>query len=177
MPPYLAAPHFHLSRLPVSTKIALTCFSLLLLFGMGLVALRLYPERTRFTTEGAKDNFGGNEWRQERGEIVEQERARPTERQIYDVLHPHSFMMAVIYFILCHLMEMCSAPKFVKIALYLIAFVSLVAVLLAPLLIWNRLSWAPLAGPAVATMTGSFAVMTVVPVLQMWCGRKEQNGS
>jgi len=172
MPPYLAIPHFHLSKLPITTKIALTCFALLLLFGMGFVLLRLYPERTRFTSDGAKDNFSGNEWRQERGEIVEQERAKPSERQIYDIIHPHSFMMAVIYFILCHLMEMCYAPRAVKIGLYVASFLSLVTVLLAPLLVWNHLGWASVVGPAVATLMAAFAIMTLLPVVQMWWVRR-----
>jgi hypothetical protein len=174
MPPYLSIPHYHLSKLPITTKIALTCFSLLLLFAMGFVLLSYYPERTKFTTDGAKDNFAGNEWRQERGEIVDQERAKPTERQIYDIIHPHSFMMAIVYFILCHMMEMCYAPKFVKIGLYLTAFLSLATVLLAPLLIWNRLSWAPIVAPAIIVMMGSFVLMTLSPVIQMWVVRDKK---
>jgi hypothetical protein len=138
---------------------------------MGFVVAVYYPERTKFTSEGAKDNFAGNEWRQEKGEIVEQERAKPTERQIYDILHPHSFMMAILYFILCHMMEMCYAPRWLKITLYLTAFLSLAAVLLAPLLVWSKLSWSWLVAPAVVAMMGTFAIMTVLPVVQMWMVR------
>lgn len=171
MPPYLSIPHYHLSKLPISTKVALTCFSLLLLFAMGFVLLAYYPERTKFRTDGAKDNFAGNEWRQDRGEIVEQERAKPTERQIYDIIHPHSFMMAIVYFILCHMMEMCYAPRWLKIGLYLASFLALATVLLAPLLVWNKLSWAPVVAPAVVAMMGLFAGMTLLPLIQMWVVR------
>ncbi|MBI2899440.1 MAG: hypothetical protein HYY17_04600 [Planctomycetes bacterium] len=171
MPPYAAIPRFHLSNLPVTTKVALTCFALLLLFAMGFTALVSYPERTKYAADGARDNFAGTEWRQERGEIVEQERAKPSERQIYDIVHPHSFLMAVVFFILCHMMEMCRAPRAVKIGLYLLAFVSTVAVLLAPLLVWKRLAWAPVVGPAVIVMTATYAILTVVPLVQMWMMR------
>ncbi|GEM_PF-6907573 len=173
MPPYLSIPHFHLSKLPLTTKIALTCFALLLLFAMGFVLVAYYPERTKFAADGARDNFAGTEWRQDRGEIVEQERARPTERQIFDILHPHSFMMAVVYFILCHLMEMCYAPRWLKIGLYLGTFLALVTVLVSPLLVWKKLSFAPVVGPAVAAMMGLFAVMTLLPVVQMWAVRQK----
>jgi hypothetical protein len=168
MPPYLSIPHYHLSKLPITTKIALTGFTLLLLFAIGFVVFSYFPERTKFTTEGVKDNFAGNEWRQERGEVVEQERAKPSERQIYDIVHPHSFMMAVIYFILCHMMEMCYAPRWLKIGLYVVAFVSLAAVLVAPLLVWNKLAWAPIVAPSVVVLMATFAVMAITPTVQMW---------
>lgn len=174
MPPYLSIPHYHLAKLPITTKIALTCFTLLLLFAIGFVVLTYYPERTKWTADGAKDNFAGNEWRQEQGEIVEQERAKPSERQIYDIVHPHSFMMAVIYFILCHMMEMCYAPKWAKIGLYLVAFASLATVLVAPLLVWNKLTWAPIVAPSVVVMMGSFAVMALLPTVQMWIVRERK---
>lgn len=168
MPPYLAAPNYHLSRLPVTTKWALTVFYAMVLAALVFAAVPLFGERTGYTRRGVEVNVAGTDHLQDRGEIVEREVAGKTTRQIYDIVHPHSFLMPVIFFILCHLMEMSYAPKAAKIALYLAAGAATLLVTFAPLLIHASLKFAIVLIPAVVTLVLTYATMIFVPAVQMW---------
>jgi hypothetical protein len=171
MPPYLASPHFHLSRLPVTTKWALTFFDLSLLAALVFVGVAVFAERTGYTRQGVEVNVVGTDHLQEKGVVVDQEVAAKTKRQLYDIVHPHSFLMPVIFFILCHLMEMAYAPKGLKIALYVGSGASMILVTFAPLLIRASLGFAVLLVPATVILLVSFTVMIVAPAVQMWFPR------
>jgi hypothetical protein len=169
MPPYLATPYFHLSKLPITTKIALTCFSGALLSGILFVTLGVFMERTGFETRKVQANFAGDERvTRETGHRFEGMHSEPSRRALYDIVHPHSFMMPLLYFVLCHMMEMSYAPRAVKIGLYLGAFASMMVVTSAPLLVAWSLGFAPLVTAAVVVMSATFAVMTAIPPWQMW---------
>lgn len=169
MPPYFAAPYFHLSRLPVTTKVAVTGFSVSLLAAILFVAFAVFAERTGYKVRDVKANFAGDERVTEQtGEKFDRMHAAPSRRAIYDIVHPHSFLMPVIYFILCHLMEMSLAPRRLKLGLYLGALAAMLLVIFSPLLVWTHLSLAPVVIPAVVTMLGAFAAMAILPVWQMW---------
>ncbi len=171
MPPYLAVPHYHLSKLPVTTKVALTCFATALLGAMLFVTLGVFMERTGFETRRVQANWAGDErvTRETGQRFGEREMySEPGRRALYDIVHPHSFMMPLLYFVLCHMMEMSYAPRGVKIALYVGAFVSMMLVTFAPLLVSWSIGWAALVPPAVGVMSAAFAVMTAVPAWQMW---------
>jgi hypothetical protein len=172
MPPYLASPHFHLSRLPVTTKWALTFFDLSLLAALVFVGVAVFAERTGYTRRGVEVNVVGTEHLQAQGEVVDQEVAAKTKRQLYDIVHPHSFLMPVIFFILCHLMEMAYAPKGFKIALYVGSGASMTLVIFAPLLIHASLAFAVVLIPATVILLASFALMIVLPAIQMWFPRR-----
>jgi len=173
MPPYLSIPHYHLSKLPVTTKVALSCFTVTLVAAMAFVAFAVYAERTGYSSRGAKLNILGDEKVREMGEplgdkVMVQGKSK---RELYDIVHPHSFLMPVIYFILCHLFEMSFAPKWLKIGLYVISAASMVAVIFAPVLIAAAPAFAGLLAPAVVVMLLSFAGMAVSPTVQMWVVR------
>jgi hypothetical protein len=173
VPPYLSIPHFHLSKLPVTTKVALTCFSLALLFAILFVTVAVFGERTDYETKGVQANFAGDERvSRETGAKFEKMYAEPSKRAIYDIIHPHSFMMPLIYFVLCHLMEMTYAPRGLKIGLYVGAFVAMMLVVFAPLLVWTTIALAPVVIPSVVGMGLAFVVMLVLPTWQMWFGGK-----
>lgn len=172
MPPYLASPHFHLSRLPATTKWALTFFDLSILTGLVFVGVALFEERTGYTRRGVEVNVVGTDHLQAQGVVVDQEVAPKSKRQLYDIVHPHSFLMPVIFFILCHLMEMAYAPKGLKIALYVGSGAAMMLVIFAPLLIRASLAFAALLIPATVILLVSFAVMIVVPAIQMWFPRR-----
>lgn len=173
MPPYLSIPHYHLSKLPVTTKVALTCFTLTLTAAMAFVAFAVYAERTGYRTQGAKLNYLGDEKVREMGEAVDEKvmvQAK-SKRELYDIVHPHSFLMPVIYFILCHLFEMSFAPRWLKIGIYVLAAVSMMAVIFAPVLIAAAPAFAALLAPAVVVMLLAFAGMALSPTIQMWVVR------
>ena len=171
MPPYLAIPHFHLSKLPATTKVALTGFSLALLTGILFVAFAVFKERTGYKVRNVQANFAGDERvGRETGQKVEAMYAEHNERSINDIVHPHSFMIPLIYFVLCHLMEMSYGPKAFKMTVYIVAFVGMMGVIFSPLLVWSNISLAGVVIPAVVGMLGCFVVMILVPTWQMWFG-------
>ncbi len=173
MPPYLAIPHYHLSKLPVTTKVALTCFTLTLVLAMAFVAFAVYAERTGYSTRGAKLNYLGDEKVREMGEPVGEKVMvqQKSKRELYDIVHPHSFLMPVIYFILCHLFEMSYAGKWLKIGLYVGGALSMIAVIFAPVLVAAMPACAILLAPAVVVMLLAFTAMAVSPTIQMWVVR------
>jgi hypothetical protein len=174
MPPYLSIPHFHLSKLPPTTKVALTCFSLALATAILFVVVAVFGERTGYEVRGVQANFAGDERvARETGQKLETMHQEPSRRAIYDVIHPHSFMMPVIYFILCHLMEMSYGPRWFKMAAYVAAFLAMMTVIFSPLLVWWRIGTAPVVIPAVVVMGGLFLVMAAVPTAQMWLSREK----
>ncbi|MBI2933361.1 MAG: hypothetical protein HYY16_17085 [Planctomycetes bacterium] len=171
MPPYMAVPQFHLSRLPLTTKVALSCFYAATFAAIAFTAFAVFAERTHWRTAEVQANFAGDERvTEETGRTFDRMHAAPSRRAIYDVVHPHSFMMPLLYFVLVHLMEMCASRRAFKMTLYLGAFASMMLAMFAPLLVWTSLSLAVVVVPAVALMLGSFALMITVPAYQMWLG-------
>jgi hypothetical protein len=172
MPPYLALPHYHLSKLPATTKVALTGFALTVAIGILFAAFGVFAERTDWDNRNVKAHFAGDERAsRETGHAYETMHQEPTRRAIYDIVHPHSFLMPVLYFILTHMMEMCFAPRWLKFGLYGGAFLAMILVIFAPYLVWKSLAWAPVVAPAVGALVVSFLIMTAVPVWQMWTGQ------
>jgi hypothetical protein len=192
MPPYLAVPYFHLSKLPLTTKLALTGFYLSILSGVVFVAVVYFPkvlepareasknflQRDIGMIEAARPHFApheidrevmekGGESREEIDRHVEEQKAGQ-RRKAYDIIHPHSFLMPVVYFILCHLMEMTTISRGVRIGLYGAGFVGMMATIFAPLTVLH----APvLAIPTFAllyVMLICFAAMATVPAIHMW---------
>jgi hypothetical protein len=115
----MAIPHYHLSKLPITTKVALTGFSLATLAAIAFSVFAVFQERTEFESKGVKANFVGDERvTKETGERFEKMYAEPSKRARYDVVHPHSFMMPLLYFVLTHMMEMSFGARNLKIGMY-----------------------------------------------------------
>ncbi len=169
MPPYLSIPHFHLSKLPATTKVALTCFTLALVSAILFVVVAVFGERTDYEVKGVQANFAGDERvTRETGAKFEKMHGEPSRRSIYDIIHPHSFMMPLIYFVLCHLMEMSYGPRWFKMGAYVAAFAAMMTVIFSPLLVWWKIALAPVVIPAVVVMGALFLTMAVLPAWQMW---------
>lgn len=170
MPPYLAIPHFHLSKLPVTTKVALTVFTLSLLAGLAFVAFAVFESHSGYTTQGVQINYAGSErYAKETGDIQDRMVAEKSKDEVHDfVVHPHSFTIPIVFFILCHLMEMCFAPRRLKLLLYLASGVAMLAVIFTPALVLVSLPAAVILVPAAVALFVSFAVMAILPTWQMW---------
>ena len=173
MPPYIQIPHYHLSKLPLTTKVALTGFSLGTVAAIAFSVFAVFAERTDLSSKGVKANFAGDERvTKETGEKFEKMYAEPTRRALYDVVHPHSFMMPLLYFVLTHMMEMSFGTRNLKLGMYVAAFVSMMVVAFAPVLVAWKLSTAPLLIAAVVVMSLTFTYMAAVPAWQMWFAAK-----
>lgn len=169
MPPYMQIPHYHLSKLPATTKVALTGFSLATLAAILFSALGIFGERTGFETRRVQANFVGDERvTSETGVPLQEMVAEKPKRHLYDIVHPHSFMMPLIYFVLTHMMEMSYARRATKMVLYVLGFVSMMLTTFSPLLIAWRIGFAPLLTASVIVMSLVFTILAVVPPWQMW---------
>jgi hypothetical protein len=172
MPPYLAPPYFSLSRLPPTTKVGLSCFYVMILGALAFAAFGVFRERTQFDADRTHANFAGYE-------VLPREKqtdplpARLPARHRMDIIHPHSFLMPILFFILLHLMEMTRAPRGAKLSLYLAGFAGTVGVVLAPWLAYESRAGAVVTIAAVVAQLGSFGLMIVVPVVEMWGGSSE----
>lgn len=173
MPPYMQIPHYHLSKLPATTKVALTGFSLATLVAIGFSVFAVFAERTDLGSKGVKANFAGDERvSKEEGTKFEKMYAEPSKRALYDVVHPHSYMIPLLYFVLTHMMEMSYGSRGLKMGLYVSAFVSMMLVVFAPLMVSWKLGTAPLVIGGVSVMSLTFAYMAAVPCWQMWTSEK-----
>ncbi len=170
MPPYFAPPHFPLNRLPVTTKVALTVFCTCMLAGLLFVGIAVFGHITGYTTRGVQLNYAGSDAVFEAtGETQETDVQGKVDREINElIIHPHSFMMPLIFFVLCHMMEMTAAAKWLKLSVYIGSGVSMLAVIFVPALILSNLWIAVLLVPAVVVLMISFGIMTVLPPWQMW---------
>lgn len=192
MPPYLAVPYFHLGKLPFTTKLALTGFAAGILSGLVFVAIVYFPKVLEPAREASRNflkrdvgTFGAmrphfapheidREVMEKGGESPEEiekhvrEQKEGQKRKAYDIIHPHSFLMPVVYFILCHLMEMTTVARAVRIGLYSAGFAGMMATIFAPLTVLHMPSLAVPTFLLLYGMVVCFAAMTVMPVLQMW---------
>jgi len=192
MPPYLAIPYFHLSKLPLTTKLALTGFYLSILTGLGFVAVAYFPKVLEPEREASKNflkkdvgivenvhkHFDPTQIDREAmeragatAEEIEKQVAdqrKGQQRKAYDIIHPHSFLMPVVYFILCHLMEMTTLHRGARIGLYSVSFAGMMLVTFAPLTV-PAMPW--LAAPTflgLYLMLACFATMALAPMIHMW---------
>lgn len=170
MPPYLAPPYFSLSRLPITTKVGLTCFYLMILGALAFTGFVVFAERTGYDADRAHDNFRGTDWRWEAGQTPPIDVAEKTPRQRHDIIHPHGFLMPILFFILVHLMEMTRVPRAAKIVLYVTAFAGTVVVIAAPWLAHASRAWAGVLVAAVIAQLSTYALMILAPMGEMWFG-------
>jgi hypothetical protein len=197
MPPYLAMPYFHLSKLPATTKLGLTLFCLSLSAGFVFVGLAYFPHILRMEKTSARESrqkeygdveafrvhFGPHlavrELLEKAGapteEIerqVEAERTSDsTRRQAFDIIHPHSFLMPVVYFILMHLMEMTALSRRLKFPLYSVSGAAMALTVFAPLIVLGAPGMAPVCFGALYAMLACFLGMALGPLYPMWFGK------
>ena len=192
MPPYLSMPYFHLSKLPLTTKVGLTVFYLSLSAGFIFVGMIYFPRILEDPKEQSKNmlkqeigdvaatrnHFAPQEMTREvmkkQGapskdidEAVETNR-KGQERKAYDIVHPHSFLMPVIFFILIHLVEMTTLWHRAKIPLYVGSGIAMIVTVFAPLIVLNAPGLAPFCFGAMYVMLLAFLAMAMGPMYQMW---------
>lgn len=100
-------------------------------------------------------------------EIDEQERTSYVG-WIEKVVHPHSMIIPVMFFILVHLTEMTRLNGVFRLVLYSISFLGVVGVIFAPLYVWSVASMAWILIPSVFMLAVTFLFMTFNGLYQMW---------
>ncbi|MGE4601977.1 MAG: hypothetical protein AAEJ65_03635 [Planctomycetota bacterium] len=163
---------FTLARANPSTRVLLTLFLCTVLAGC-LVALLQYSGKSGgFSSDDALRWIEGNEQDYEAEEIYPQK----SPREILAIVHDHIFSLALLLFVVLHLVELTPWAETPKISLSLIGYGSLALSLLSPWGLHWQWPFAPLtlriggAGLLLVLATGSLACLDEL----WWAARRRK---
>lgn len=164
MTQYYKMPGFSLANANPATKVLLTLFLLTVLGGLG-VALLQYYDRAGFGARGATEWVLGNEDDPAPPEL----RSPKSYRELLSITHEHAFALPMLLFVLLHLVALTSIREGAKIALYVVAFLSLVGSLAGPWFIAYRgPGWTTLVRGAGAGLAASIGVSALLCLWETW---------
>lgn len=188
---YTLIPKMHLSRLPLPTKILLTCFVLSIDVGLWVGSLK-YTHRAEFSPSGATRYWAGDGASRDpgdallpgedeiaepspAGELRRAPSARKSTRFLVDTVHPHLFTVPIVLFILLHLLILTRLPDAAKIALHVHGFASFAATFGLPFWIAAH-DVATGTGAALFVVAGvnlfaSFALVSAILLFETWLVR------
>ena len=166
MPPHVAVPAFHISRLSFSTRVLMTLFILSSAGGSVFVSTAVYHVRTGWTSGGAEEHFRGNEGLPP--DQVKELKVRMPDEQLADVIHPHAYMIPLFLFTLGHMLSLCSLDERTKIALYVASFLGGAGVTFAPWLVRAAPGWGWALQASMFLFLASLVALSAIPLLQMW---------
>ena len=165
MTQYYAYKRFRLDRAPRNTRVLITCFYFMITLAVAVGILN-YKVRTGLTPSGAEEWYLGNE---NATEQVTELLFPKTVRELLDVTHPHLFEQTIIIFILCHFFGLTRVAESRKIAIYLLAFLS---VLIDTGMPWLVRFVSPAFGVghvvSVTFLSIMFLILILVPLREMW---------
>ncbi len=188
---YTLSPKMHLSRLPLPTRVVLTCFVAMIQAAL-LVASLKYSDRADFTPTGAQrylhgDAGGGpadavapsKEPSNEDDELLPGESEiedgalrvrspRKSTRALVDIVHPHLFTVPIVQFIFLHLLILTRLSDRWKIALTLHAFGSCAATFGLPFLVAASGAGALPFLVAGANLVLSFVGVGLLLLVELW---------
>jgi hypothetical protein len=174
---YLTRQRLHISLFHPLMKVLMSLY--IVSVGAGLwVATIKYSDRAEWTAEGVELYVHGNE--AETGEelfgdpfagIDEELAEGMTRRQIVDIAHPHLFSVPVVLFILGHLLHLTRLHDGLKLGINVVAFTSFLATFLLPFVIVDDATLAPVLFGCGWAMLISFALLCLVPLVEMWLGK------
>lgn len=158
-----------LANLRRPDKILITLFSVTLAVALCVGVLNYY-ERTQLTAQGTREWYRGNEWTPDATAM----KFAKTPLELLDVTHPHLFFQTIMFFILCHIFSLSEVSDRRKVAVYAVAFGSVLTEAGFPWLIrYVSGAFAPFMIVSSAAMTLSVLTLLVVPVKEMWWPRKQ----
>lgn len=166
---------FALATAPASIKALVTAFVVMAALGV-TVGFVNYQVRTGLTAEGSaawyRSGVAANPEAADTDPAT-QEGAMPlyakTPLEILDSTHPHLFNQAFLFFVLGHLLALCSMKARWKTATYLAGYAGVAIDVASPWLIRYAgagFAWLQMAGHL--AMAGAFLVLIVVPLWSMW---------
>lgn len=177
---YTLSPKLHLSRLPLPTRVVLTCFVVMIQAAL-LVAAQKYTDRADFTTAGAQRYLHGEEGgatakddellageSEIEGDALRVRSPRKSTRQLVDIVHPHLFTVPIVQFIFLHLLILTRLPDRWKIALTLHAFGSCAATFGLPFLVASSGAGATPFIVAGANLVLSFVGVGLLLLVELW---------
>lgn len=176
---YTLTPKLHLSRLPLPTRVVLTCFVVMIESAL-LVASQKYSDRAEFTPSGAESYFHGDGAADAgsppllpgEDQIDDSAPAQPrpakSTRALVDIVHPHLFTVPIVQFILLHLLILTRLADRAKIALTLHGFGSCAATFGLPFVVAGSGHGAWLFIAAGANLLASFVGVGALLLVELW---------
>ena len=183
---YTLSPKLHLSRLPLPTRVVLTCFVVMIEAAL-LVAAQKYGDRADFTPAGAQRYLHGDAdgaapsdaAPREEIELLEGESEiedgalsprspRKSTRHLVDIVHPHLFTVPIVQFIFLHLLILTRLSDRWKIALTLHSFGSCAATFGLPFLVASSGAGATPFIVAGANLVLSFVGVGLLLLVELW---------
>jgi hypothetical protein len=166
---YFAFRGFRLWRAPLSTRVLLTLFDVMIAAATA-VGIAMYHVRTHLTPAGTRAYYLGNEGAAAPGEEMLFARSL---KELLDVTHAHAFEQTFLFFILCHLFALTRVADRLKTVVYAASFGSVALDLAAPYLIrYVSPALAPLQPANTALMTAVLLALLAVPLYEMWVYRE-----
>jgi hypothetical protein len=152
-------------------RILITLFSVTLTVAL-LVGVINYHQRTELTVKGTQEWYRGNE-----GDAAPAVLKFPkTTLELLDVTHPHLFFQTIMFFLLCHIFSLTQTSDRLKIALYGIAFGSVLTEAGLPWLIrYFAGGFAPFLLVSTVVLSGTILTLLVVPIKEMWWPRNSMD--
>ncbi len=196
---YSVLPRLHLSRLPLSTRVLLTCFVLSIDAGLWVGSLK-YTQRAEFSAAGARRYWRGDESAAsdpsaailpgeseieepgskiaEPGGELHAAATRKSTKFLVDTAHPHLFTVPIVLFVLLHLLSLTRLPEAAKIALHLHGFASFAATFGLPFWIAGEGRGAALFVAAGVNLLANVVVVSLILLVETWrpAGRSDDEG-
>ena len=167
MSQYYKMPGFSLSNSDAATKVLLTLFLVSVLGGLAVSMLK-YLDHAGFSVEEAQQWIKGNEGNFK----VKEQRYEKTYNELVSITHDHAFALPMLFFVLLHLVALCTISQKAKIALYLAGFLSLWGSLGGPWLIaYAGTGWTWLMMVSGMTMAAVIVFSAVLCLWEMWLAR------
>lgn len=171
MTQYFTYRGFSLGRAPLQLKVLATAFIAMMVVGVG-VGLLNYQVRTGLTARGSEAWYRSGQASSpaaagtEGGEMPIHAK---TPLELLDATHPHLFNQAFLFFVLGHLLALCSVRPSIKMGVYLAGFGGILIDAASPWLIrfaTPQFSWLQLAGHV--AMVAALAGLVGLPLREMW---------
>ncbi len=120
MTQYYKVPQFTLAASSPSTKILITLYLVFNLFALWVSILQ-YADRAGMSHEASTEWLLGNE-----GDLEAREfKAEKSDRELLSITHEHAFTLPMLFFLLLHMVALCTISERWKIALYVLSFLAL----------------------------------------------------
>lgn len=161
---YYKAPQFSLATSSLSTKILITLYLVFNLFALWVSILQ-YADRAGMSHEDSTEWLLGNE-----GDLEAREfKAEKSDRELLSITHDHAFTLPMLFFLLLHMVALCTISERWKIVLYVLSFLALGGSFAGMWLVARvGPGWSWLLRASGVGMTLSIAVSSLLCLWQTW---------
>ncbi|MFQ5965619.1 MAG: hypothetical protein ACE5KZ_15195 [Candidatus Scalinduaceae bacterium] len=170
-----------LSKTPTSNKLYITFFLVIMAYAFYVACFNFY-ERTNFSLKKTVRHYSGNveDFNEESGYENNENLMREgfifpkTKREITEITHVHAFTIPLIIFVMSRIFSMTLIREWIKITIYILAFLGTVMNLTGPWLIRFKSDVFTISLIASYFLLGfCFIFLISLPLYEMWFKSKE----